>query len=348
MTTKDRLTRKISHDIGIDLGTANTLVHVKGVGIVINEPSVVAVHKNSHKVIAIGHEAKAMIGKTPADIVAARPLVDGVVSDFEITEQMLKHFLDKVHKKHRVLWNRPRVVIGLPSDVTEVEQRAVEEAATSAGARQTYLIQEPMAAAIGSGLDVLGSDGTMIIDIGGGSTEIAMMALGDVVATRSVRVAGDEFSEAIMRLARDEYNLQIGETTAENVKVKVGSVYHEKENRELVIRGRNILSGLPQQITIDSDSVRPILTRQLQPVVDAVRSALEEAPAELVSDIQASGITIAGGGGLIGGLADLIEHETRVKTTVSDIALTAVVQGCAIALDQLDAYEKVLIQIDEL
>lgn len=273
MIIAENLTKKLAHDIGIDLGTANTLIHVRGVGIVINEPSVVAVHRDSKKVVAIGHEAKAMIGKTPANIIAARPLVDGVVSDFEVTEQMLQYFLDKVHKKHRVIWNRPRVVIGLPGDVTEVEQRAVEEAATSAGARRAYLIKEPMAAAIGSGLNVLGESGQMIIDIGGGSTEIALVALGEIIATRSVRVAGDELSESIMRFARDQYNLQIGETTAERVKVEVGSVYHEKENREIVIRGRNILSGLPQQVTTDSDSVRSTLTRQLQPILDAVKSA---------------------------------------------------------------------------
>jgi len=347
MTRREKITRKISHDIGIDLGTANTLVHVRGVGIVVNEPSVVAVHQKSKKVIAIGHEAKAMIGKTPADIVAARPLVDGVVSDFEITEQMLNHFLQKVHKEHRVLWNRPRVVIGLPSDVTEVEQRAVEEAATNAGARQTYLIQEPMAAAIGSGHDVLGDVGSMIVDIGGGSTEIALIALGDVVATRSVRIAGDELSEAIMRFTRDQHNLQIGETSAERVKLAVGSVYHEKQNREITISGRNILSGLPQQIAVDSDALRSTLTRQLQPVIDALKSVLEEAPAEIISDIQANGITVAGGGALIGGITDLIEHETRVKTRISDVALTAVVQGCSIVLAQFGDYEKVVMQIEE-
>jgi len=347
MTRREKITRKIYHDIGIDLGTANTLIHVHGVGIAVNEPSVVAIHQKSKKVIAIGHEAKAMIGKTPADIVAARPLVDGVVSDFEITEQMLKHFLEKVHKDHKVLWNRPRVVIGLPSDVTEVEQRAVEEAARNAGARQTYLIQEPMAAAIGSGLDVLGDKGTMIVDIGGGSTEIALIALGDVVATRSVRIAGDELSESIMRYTRDQHNLQIGETTAEKVKLAVGSVYHEKENREITIRGRNILSGLPQQIAVDSDALRPTLVRQFQPIIDALKSVLEEAPAEIISDIQAGGITVAGGGALIGGVTNLIEHETRVKTIASDVALTAVVQGCSIVLSQFEDYEKVLMQIEE-
>jgi len=334
----------ISHDIGIDLGTANTLVLVKGHGIVINEPSVVAIHRKTHKVIAIGTKAKQMIGKTPKDIIAARPLIDGVVSDFEVTEQMLTYFISKVHKLHRVLWNRPRVVIGLPSGVTEVEKRAVEEAARNAGARKTFLIEEPMAAAIGARLPVKDARGSMVVDIGGGTTEVAVLSLGGIVLSKSLRIAGDELSEAMMRLMREEFNLHIGETTAERIKIEIGSVHYEEDNRTIEVRGRNILSGLPQSITVSSDQVRPSLTKVVRPIVDAVRAALEESPPELVADIYEQGIVLAGGGANLRGFAELITHETRVKARPADNALTAVAQGCGMVLNDLENLKDVLLK----
>lgn len=337
----------LAHDIGIDLGTANTLVYVRGHDIVINEPSVVAIHKRTKKVIAIGAKAKKMIGKTPKDIIAARPLVDGVVSDFEVTEQMLKYFIQKVHKQYTVLWNRPRVVVGLPSGVTEVEKRAVEEASRSAGARKTYLIEEPMAAAVGCRLPVKDASGSMVVDIGGGTTEVALLSLGGIVLSKSLRIAGDELSEAIMRLLREEFNLHIGETTAENIKIEIGSVYPQKKGKNMEVRGRNILSGLPQSITISSDNVRPTLAKQVRPIVEAVRNALEEAPPEIVADIYERGIVLAGGGALMKGLAELIEHDVRVKTRTAENALTAVVQGCGLVLDDLAEMQAVLLDLEE-
>lgn len=334
----------ISHDIGIDLGTANTLVLVKGHGIVINEPSVVAIHRKTNKVIAIGAKAKQMIGKTPKEIIAARPLIDGVVSDFEVTEQMLTYFISKAHKMHRVVWNRPRVVVGLPSGVTEVEKRAVEEAARNAGARKTYLIEEPMAAAIGARLPVKDARGSMVVDIGGGTTEVAVLSLGGIVLSKSLRIAGDELSEAMMRLMREEYSLHIGETTAERIKIEIGSVHYEEENRTLEVRGRNILSGLPQSITVSTEQVRPALTKVVRPIVEAIRSALEESPPELVADIYEQGILLAGGGGNLRGLAELVTHETRVKARPADNALTAVVQGCGMVLNDLESLREVLIR----
>lgn len=336
--------RYVAHDIGIDLGTANTLVSVRGQGIIINEPSVVAIHRRTKRIIAIGERAKQMIGKTPEDIMAARPLVDGVVSDFEVTEQMLKYFINKVHSKQKVVWNRPRVVVGLPSGVTEVEKRAVEEAARSAGARKSYLIEEPMAAAIGIGLPVQEAEGSMIVDIGGGTTEVAVMSLGGIVLSRSLRIAGDELSESIMRLMREEFNLHIGETTAERIKIEVGAVHHSAPLKKIDVSGRNILSGLPQSVTVTTDHVLPVLNKQVRPIVEAVRATLEESPPELVSDIVERGIYLAGGGGLLRGLPQLIENETRVKTFAAENALTAVVVGCGKVLDNLDSLNEVLVR----
>lgn len=339
----NQLRRFWSHDIGIDLGTANTLVYVRGHGIVINEPSVVAVNRKTKQVLAIGSKAKKMVGRTPKDIIAARPLVDGVVSDFEVTEQMLKHFIGKIHKQFPVVWPRPRVVVGLPSGVTEVEKRAVEEAAHSAGARQAYLVEEPMAAAIGSRLPVKDARGSMVIDIGGGTTEVVVISLGGIVVSKSLRIAGDELSESIMQFMRNEYNLQIGESTAENAKIKIGSVYPQKKPKTMVIRGRNIVTGLPQEITVNSESLRIPLTKQVRPLVEAVKTTLEEAPPELVADIVKSGIIIAGGGALLKGLPELIRQETHVKTRAAENALTAVVEGAGLVLEDLDSLKDVLV-----
>lgn len=332
-----------AHDIGVDLGTANTLVYVKGEGIVINEPSVVALNKRSKQVIAIGSAAKAMIGKTPKGIVTTRPLIDGVVSDFEITEQMLKHFVNQVHGESHVLWPHPRIVIGLPSGVTEVEKRAVEAAARNAGARATYLIEEPMAAAIGCRLPVREPSGSMVVDIGGGTTEVAVIALGGIVVSRSLRVAGDELSESIMQYLRDEFNLAVGESTAEKIKLQIGSVYHEDKPRSINVRGRNMITGLPSEVSISSEHVRGSLMKHVRPIVEAIRTTLEEAPPELIADVMEQGIILTGGGALLGGLDRLVAQETKIKARVAKNALTAVAEGTGLVMDDLNSLKDVLV-----
>ncbi|MDX1765679.1 MAG: rod shape-determining protein [Candidatus Saccharimonadales bacterium] len=338
-----KLTRYWAHDIAIDLGTANTLVWVAGKGLVVNEPSVVAFNKKTKKIVAIGEKAKQMIGRAPKQIRITKPLVDGVVSDFEVTEQMLRYFIDKVHRIHRVIWPRPRIIIGLPSGVTEVEQRAVEEAARSAGARRIFLIEEPIAAAIGSGLDVLGNGGHMVVDIGGGTTEIAVLSVGGVVALKSLRIAGDELTEAVQQYIRDEFGVQIGEQTAENLKTSIGAVYVHADPKTEIVRGRNVISGLPMQIEISSDLLRIPLMKQTRPIIEAVKAALEEAPAELIGDIMQSGIVLTGGGSLIAGMDHLVKQETKIETTIGENALTAVVEGSAMVLDDLDQLRRVLL-----
>lgn len=337
-----RLSRLLAHDIGVDLGTANTLVYVRGQGVVIDEPSVVAVNKQTNQVLAIGKSAKAMIGKTPKSIIAARPLVDGVVSDFEITEQMLRYFMNQIHKEHFVLWQKPRVVIGIPSGVTEVEKRAVEDASRSAGARATYLVEEPMAAAVGCRLPVTEAKGSMIVDIGGGTTEVAVISLGGIVVSRSLRVAGDELSETIMQFMRDEFNLQIGEHTAENVKMTIGSAYPNKKPQTMKVRGRDLVSGLPKEITANSDQVRLALSKNVRMLVEAIKTTLEETPPELVSDIMAQGIVLAGGGALLQQLDRMINKETKMPVRVADNPLAAVVQGTGLILEDLPTYKSIL------
>lgn len=345
MTVKSRnpLARMFSHDIAVDLGTANTLVAVDKHGIVINEPSVVATNRRNKKVVAVGEDAKKMIGRTPRSIIAARPLVDGVVSDFEITEYMLKNFVHRLHNQHKVLIQRPRMIVGLPSGVTEVEKRAVEEAARSAGARRIFLIEEPIAAAIGAGVSLMDEKGSMIVDIGGGTTEIALISSGGVVLTRSLRIAGDEITETMIRFMRNEFNLLIGERTAEDIKTTIGIVGPSTKNKRMKVRGRNILTGLPQEITLRSDSIKKSLSNQLRPIIDAIKTILEEAPPELLSDVMEKGIVVAGGGGLITGIDKLIEQETRVHARVPKNALTAVVEGALIALSDIKKYEGVVL-----
>lgn len=344
MAKMNKARQLVAHDIAIDLGTANTLVTVEGRGLVVNEPSVVAINNRTKRIIAIGEKAKQMLGKTPKDIQAARPLNDGVVSDFEITEQMLNYFIGQIHKQHKVIWPRPRVIMCLPSGVTEVEQRAVEEAARSAGARKIYLIEEPMAAAIGCGLSVNDSSGSMVVDIGGGTTEVAIISLGGVAVLKSLRIAGDEMSESIMQFMRDEYSLQIGEQTAENLKMGTGAVYVHADPKLAKVRGRNIVTGLPQEIEINSDVLRIPLAKQVRPIVDAVKLTLEEAPAELVSDVMQKGIVVAGGGALIAGLDHLIKQETKIDTIIAENALTSVVEGAARVLSNLPVYKEVLLK----
>jgi rod shape-determining protein MreB len=332
-----------SHDVGIDLGTANTLVYVKGRGIVINEPSVVALNTKTKQILAIGEEAKRMVGRTPANIVARRPLVDGVVSDFEVTEQMLKYFIEKVHKESFSLFPRPRVVVGIPSGVTEVEKRAVEDATINAGARQAFLIEEPMAAAIGARLPIQDPAGSLIVDIGGGTTEVAVISLGGIVASRSLRIAGDELNEDIIQFAKDEYNLLLGERTAEDIKISIGSAYPLEEKMEAVMRGRDLVTGLPKAISIDSDQVRMALSRSVMSIVDAVKMTIEETPPELVADIMDKGIIIAGGGALLRGLDKLISLNTKMPVYIADDPLTSVVRGAGLVLEDIDELKDVLV-----
>lgn len=333
-----------SHDIGIDLGTANTLVYVRGKGIVINEPSVVAINIKTNQVLAIGDEAKKMVGKTPANIVATRPLVDGVVSDFEVTEQMLKYFISKVHQESFSIFPRPRVVIGIPSGVTEVEKRAVEDAATNAGARQTFLIEEPMAAAIGARLPVQDAAGSMIVDIGGGTTEVAIVSLGGIVASRSLRIAGDELSEDIILFAREEFNLQIGERTAENIKIAIGSAYNYSGSlKEVPMRGRDLVTGLPKEIMVDADQIRRALAKSVRSIVEAIKITIEETPPELIADIMDTGIILAGGGALLKGLDELIRRETKMPVHIAEDPLTAVARGTGLVLEDLDSLKDVLV-----
>ncbi|MDO9231690.1 MAG: rod shape-determining protein [bacterium] len=333
-----------SKDIGIDLGTANTLVYVKGRGIVINEPSVVAVNKKTGQVLAIGKEAKRMVGKTPSHIVATRPLVDGVVSDFEITEQMLKCFIDKVNKGGFSFFSGPRVVIGIPSDVTEVEKRAVIDATINAGAKEAYLIDEPMAAAIGARLPVQEAAGNMIVDIGGGTTDIAIISLGGIVVSRNLRIAGDEMNEDITRYCRDEFNLLIGEKTAEDVKIAIGSACPQEKKMQMAVRGRDLVTGLPKEIIITAEQAREALSRSIRIIINNIKTAIEETPPELVSDIMQRGIILAGGGSLIRGLDKLVADQTEMPVRMMEDPLTAVVRGTGIVLEDIEALREVLVE----
>jgi rod shape-determining protein MreB len=334
---------KFSKDIGIDLGTANTLVYVKGKGIVINEPSVVAINQKTKQILAIGDEAKRMVGRTPAHIVAHRPLTDGVISDFDITEQMLRYFIEKVSQATFGFLSRPRVVVGIPSGVTEVEKRAVQDATLNAGARAAYLIEEPMAAAIGARLPVQDPQGCFIVDIGGGTSEIAVISLGGIVVSKSIRVAGDELNENIVQFARDEFNLLIGERTAEEVKIKIGSAAPMKEKSKMSMRGRDILTGLPKEVMVTDEQVRNAISRSVKTIVNNIKLAVEESPPELVADIMDRGITIAGGGALLRGLDKLLAQETQMPITIADDPLTAVVRGTGVILEDIEALKDVLV-----
>jgi rod shape-determining protein MreB len=339
----DSFYQKFSKDIGIDLGTANTLVYVKGKGIVINEPSVVAINQRTKQILAIGNDARRMVGRTPPHIVATRPLVDGVISDFEITEQMLRYFIDKVHAHTYSFLRRPRVVIGIPSGVTEVEKRAVQDAAINAGASQAFLIEEPMAAAIGSRLPVQDASGSMIVDIGGGTAEIAVISLGGIVLSRSIRTAGDEMNENIIQFARENFNLLIGERTAEDVKIKIGSAYPLDEPLFSQMRGRDLLTGLPKEVTISDSQVREAVTHSLKIIVNSVRNVVEEIPPELISDIMHKGIVLAGGGALLRGLDKLLHGETQMPISIAEDPLTCVVRGTGVVVEDLEILKEVLV-----
>ena len=327
------------------MGTANTLVYVKGKGIVINEPSVVAINQKTGKILAIGKEAKKMVGKTPAHIVATRPLVDGVVSDFEVTEQMLKYFIEKVHKESFVFFPRPRIVVGVPSGVTEVEKKAVIDATISAGAREAYLIEEPMAAAIGVRLPVQEAAGNMIVDIGGGTTEVAVISLGGIVASRSLRIAGDELNENIVQFSRDEANLLLGEKTAENIKITIGSAYPQEEKMEMTMRGRDLVTGLPKEVLISDEQIRRALSRSIKVLIDNIRATIEETPPELVADIMTSGIILVGGGGMLRGLDKLVSEQTKMPVRLADDPLTAVARGAGIVLEDVEKLKEVLVSL---
>ncbi|HEX2939277.1 MAG TPA: rod shape-determining protein [Ruminiclostridium sp.] len=322
-----------SRDIGIDLGTANTLIYMKGKGIVLREPSVVAVDVKNDRVLAVGNEAKQMIGRTPGSIMAIRPLKDGVIADFDITKNMLKEFIRKVISGGA--FSKPRIIICIPSGVTEVEKRAVDEAAFQAGSKDTYLIEEPMAAAIGAGLPVDEATGSMVVDIGGGTAEVAVISLGGIVTSRSVRVAGDEFDSSIINYVKKKYNLLIGERTAEEIKINIGSAYPYADEGEMEIKGRNLLDGLPSNIKITSEEIREALADPISSVVDAIRNTLELTPPELSADIIDRGIMLTGGGALLRGLDQLIANETGIPVNVAESPLDCVVDGTGRLLDDM-------------
>ena len=337
----NRLLGKFSKDLGIDLGTASTLVYTADKGIIINEPSVVAVNVRTDEVLAVGEEAKKMLGKTPAHIAAIKPLLDGVVSDFEVTEKMLKYFIDKVHSENFTLVPRPRVVIGIPLDITEVEKKAVEDAVKSAGAREVFLIEEPMAAAIGVRLPVLESSATMIVDIGGGTTDIAVISLGGCVNTKSLRLAGNALNNDIIQYVREEFNILIGEQLAEKVKIEIGTATHLKENLEMNLRGRDLISGLPKEIKVTDGQIREAMRKTINQIIDNIKLVLETTPPELISDIYECGIVLTGGGSLLKGLDKEIANAARVPVKIAEDPLTCVVRGTGILLSDRELLDKV-------
>lgn len=343
----DKFYNLFSNDIGIDLGTANTLVYVRGQGIIINEPSVVAVNQKTGQVVAIGNEAKRMVGRTPAHISAIRPLVEGVISDFEVTEEMLAYFIRKVQKDRFSFLSRPRVVVGVPSGITNVETRAVRDAAKNAGAREVHIVEEPMAAAIGVCLPVQEPVGNMIIDIGGGTTDIAVISLGGVVASKNMRIAGDKFNADIVQYARDEFKILLGEKTAEDVKIAIGTVDGKSDGLETTIRGRDLVTGLPREVTVTDIDVREAIYKSVRALVDATKEVLEETPPEIVSDIMHRGIVMVGGGSFLRNLADMIQDEIKIPIHVSEDPLTAVARGTGVILEDLDILREVLIQNED-
>lgn len=323
-----------SNDIGIDLGTANTLVYVKDRGIVLREPSVVAIQAGTKRILAVGEEAKRMLGRTPGNIVAIRPMKAGVIADFEITQSMLRYFIKKIHNRKKMV--RPRIIIAVPSDITEVEKRAVKESATQAGAREVFLIEEPMAAAIGVGLPVQEPAGNMIVDIGGGTTEVALISLAGIVFSRTVRVGGDEMDECIVQYMKRVYNLMIGERTAEEIKITMGSAYPGDEEISMEVKGRDLVAGLPKTLTITSEEIREALQEPVSSIIDAIRITLERCPPELSSDLVDRGMILAGGGSLLAGIDKLIAEQTGLPVHLADDPLTAVAEGTGVVLNELN------------
>ncbi|SCK04662.1 Rod shape-determining protein MreB [uncultured Clostridium sp.] len=322
------------NDLGIDLGTATVLVYVKGKGILLKEPSVVAINKNNNKVLAVGEEARKMIGRTPGNIVAVRPLRDGVISDYDVTERMLKEFIKKACGKGRIV--APRVMVCVPSQATEVEKRAVMDAARNSGAKKVHIIEEPLAAAIGAGLDITKPNGTMIVDIGGGTTDIAVISLGGVVVRKSIKIAGDKFDEAIIKYVRNKHKIMIGEKTAEDVKIKIGSAFKDSRNLVTTMKGRNLITGLPDEVEISTEEVREALAEPVSVIVDGVKSILEKTPPELAADIIEKGILMTGGGALLDGLNKLIEENTGVTVEIAHNSVEAVAEGTGQVLSFID------------
>lgn len=336
MSLTDRLFGNFGSDMAIDLGTANTLVSVRGQGIVINEPSVVAIEKQDQRVLAVGADAKEMLGRTPGSIIAMRPLKDGVIADFDVTEAMLRYFISRAQGK-RMPWHpKPRVVVCVPSGVTSVEKRAVFEATITAGARQAFLIEEPMAAAIGAGLPVDSPTGSMVVDIGGGTTEVAVISMGGIVNATSIRIAGDAFDAAVVQYGKTHYNIAIGERTAEEIKITIGSAAPLVEEVDVEVRGRDLLSGLPRTVRIESEDVREALEEPIAKMIQAVKDTLDETPPDLASDLMEYGITLTGGGGMLRGLDERLRAEIGVPVHVSETALINVVEGCAMVLEVPD------------
>lgn len=337
----DNLMSMFGRDMAVDLGTANTLVYVRGRGIVLNEPSVVAIDKNAGSVLAVGLEAKRMIGRTPGNIVAIRPLKDGVIADFDVTERMLRYFIQRVHK--RSFLARPRVIVGVPSGITGVEKRAVEEATEQAGARSAYLIEEPMAAAIGADLPIYEPSGNMVVDIGGGTTEVAVISLGGIVASESIRIGGDELDEAIIAHMKKEHNLMLGERTSEELKIEIGSAYPLNQEEQAEIRGRDLVSGLPKTLVISSQEIRIAIEEPVAMIIEAVKVTLDKTPPELSSDIMDRGIVLAGGGALLRGLDERLRQETGMPVHLAEEPLNCVAVGTGRCLEEFDSLKKVLL-----
>ena len=335
-----------SLDIAIDLGTANTLVNVRGKGIVINEPSWVTIDKRLRQPLAIGLEAKEMVGRTPSNVMVVRPLRDGVISEFDVTQIMLEYFIGKVHEQSVVPLPRPRVVIGIPTGVTEVEKRAVYDATMAAGARQTYLLEEPIAAALGAGLPIGEIRGSMVVDIGGGTTEVAVLSMSGVVASRSLRVAGDEMNEDIVQYVRNKYNLLIGESVAEQVKWNIGSAFPLPSEKTMEVRGRNLVTGLPETVEVSSVEMREALSGSVQVIVDTIRDALDEIPPEIVADLMDIGICLAGGGALLQGLADRLSDELKLRVWVAEDPLSCVARGAGMIFDDFDRLSRLLVGLE--
>ncbi len=340
-----KLYNKFSHDIGIDLGTANTLVHVKGQGVIINEPSVVALNTKTNRVVAVGAEAREMLGRNPGHIRVVRPLVDGVISDFDVTEEMLAYLIRKAQSKSRKFF-RPRVIVGVPSGITNVEHRAVYDAAHNAGAREVYIIEEPMAAAVGLGLPVLDPVGSMVIDIGGGTTDIAVISLGGVVQSKNLKIAGDKLNQDIINYFRDEFKILVGEKTAEEIKMSIGAV-HTRDNLESPVRGRDLLTGLPREIIVNDTHIKKAIQDSVDILVDGVKEVLEKTPPEVVADVMNRGIYLVGGGALIRGLDELLVSELDIPVHVGKDPLFSVVLGTGVVLDAIETYKDILIHEDD-
>ena len=344
----NKFLKRFNEDIAIDLGTANSLVYVRGRGIVLNDPSVVAINEKTGQVLAVGEAAKEMVGRTPGHIKAIKPLVRGVISDFEVTEQMLRYFISKAHKQKIASLSWPRVIVGIPSRVTEVERKAVEDATKSAGAREVFLIEEPVAAAIGARIPIQEAKGSFIIDIGGGTTDIAVLSLGGIVTSQSLKIAGDKMSDDIVQYMQKRYKLLIGEKSAEGVKISIGQALPTKENKEAPLRGRNLVTGLPEEIIINSEDVRKAIEVSLNQIVEAVKVTIEETPPELLADVMTNGIYLVGGGAMLKGFDKLLSDATRMKINIIEDPLTAVARGGGIVLEHLDELRDVLADTDTI